>query len=202
VDDPKKRVGKTSVLDEGDTEDLREQVASLQQTVQLLLAQKSNGIDADALEAIMVRVAKISAEAQERAANPSNKQHPHISVFSYPEGDIANPRPALKCPMFWVGYPIDHDTNTAEEIELFNLAEPGEYSFTRLDGSKEKLTVEGQTDASGKLVRLLFTFLTSERRDSLPSMSAILRDAFKVKTPEQLELEKLRAEVEALRASA
>ncbi len=148
----------------------------------------------------MVRVAKISADAQERAANPSNKQHPHISVFSYPEGDIARPRPELKCPMFWVGYPIGHDTNTAEEIELFNIAEPGEYSFTRLDGkTKEKLTIEGQKDANGKLVRLLFTFLTSEQRDSLPSMSAMLREAFKVKTSEQLELDTLRAEVERLR---
>jgi hypothetical protein len=206
VDDPKKRHGKTAVLEEdGEQMDMQEQITSLQATVNALLQQaqqKSSGLDEDKLEAILVRVAKISADAQERAANPSNKQHPHISVFSRPKGDIADPRNELKCEMFWVGYPISKDTTTDEEINLLNEAEPGDYAFTRTDGSQEKLTVLGDRDASGKLRRVMFQFVTNERRDSLPSMASMIREAFKIKTAEQLELEALRAEVERLKTHA
>lgn len=181
-------------------EDLATQVAALQMTVQALLAQKGNGLSEDRLEAILGRVAQMSADAAEKAANPSNKTHPGISVYSRSKGDREDPRDALKCQMFWVGYPIDRDTTTDEEINLFNVAEPGIYTFTRTDGSLERLTVTGDRDAAGHTTRLLFTFLTTERRDSLPSMVSILREVFKVKTPEQLELERLRSEVEALRA--
>ena len=207
VSAPKKRgrPRRVEVLpDQLDGEDLQTQIAGLQQQVQALLAQKTagGGITEEQLERMLNRVAGVTAEAQERAANPSNKTHPGISVYSREKGDRADRRDDLKCPMFWVGYPIDWNTTTDEEINLLNAAEPGEYMFRRTDGSPERLTVVGDKDASGKLTRLLFQFLTSERRDSLPSMVAMLRDAFKVKTPEQLELERLRAEVEALRTHA
>ena len=196
MDDPKKRQTKAI----GEESDLAEQVAELQATVAALLKQKSSGLDEDKLEAILVRVAKISADAQERAANPSNKQHPHISIFSRPAGDIADPRAPLKCEMWWVGYPIDTDTTTDDEINLLNAAVPGDFSFTRTDGSKEKLTVIGDRAAGGEIRRLQFQFITNERRESLPSMSAMLREAFKIKTPEQIELETLRAQVAAMQA--
>jgi len=109
VDDPKRR-NKQIEADEPD--DLALQVAQLQATVEALLKDKtqSGGISEDKLEAILGRVAQMSADAAERAANPSNKTHPGISVYSNPEGERANPRPPLKCQMFWAGYLIDTDT--------------------------------------------------------------------------------------------
>lgn len=189
-------------------EDLQAQIAALKATVDALLEAQtrptaSGGVlTEDRLETILLKVAKISAEAQERAANPSNKTHPGISVYSYAEGDRERPRPAFTCPMYWVGFPVDLDTTTAEEIELFNQARPGVFAFTRTDGRPEKLTVTGDQDAGGALTRLLFEFPVKEDRETLPSMAAILRQAYGIKTPEQIELDALRAEVAKLRVGA
>lgn len=180
-------------------EDLATQVATLQATVQALLTQRaSDRLGDEKLEAILVRVAQISADAQERAANPSNKTHPGMSAYSYPEGDRARPRPPFKCPMFWNGYDLTMDTTTAEEIELLNLAEPGEYDFLRTDKSRDRFAVAGERNPGGSLARLLFTFSTKENRETLPSMVEMLRHGFHVKSPEQLELEALRRKVAEL----
>lgn len=199
IPDPKNYavVKKTAVKDD-DTDDLRDQIATLNAQVQALLASKS-GLDDAKLETILLRVAQVSAEAQERAINPSNKTHPGISVYSYPEGDRAKPR-AFKCPMFWVGYDMELDTTTAEEVELLNRATPGVYRFLRTDGSQETLTITGEQAPDGTWQRLLFDFPVKERRETLPGMAQILRSALGIKTKEQEELDRLRAEVEALRA--
>lgn len=197
VADPKKFRG----ADE--TDDLREQIEELQATVKALATAKvsSGGLDESALEKILLRVAQVSAEAQERAVNPSNRYHPEISAYSYPEGDRVKPR-AFKCPMFWVGYDLQIDTTTAYELELLNQAQPGSYQFTRTDGSTGALTVTADRGPDGSISRLLFDFETKERRESLPSMATMLQQAFGVKTPEQQELDRLRAEVSAMRSSA
>lgn len=199
MDDPKKRA---KALETDEPDDLALQVAALQATVEALLKEKtqSGGISEEKLELILGRVAQMSADAAERAANPSNKSHPGISVYSYPEGDRARPRPDFKCLMFWAGYPMGTDTTTAEEIELLNQAVPGVFTITRTDGSPMQLTVEGTADAAGNLSRLEFVFATKENRETLPSLTGMLRQAYKIKTPEQLELERLRKEVEELRA--
>lgn len=193
----------TEPVDDTAGEDLQTQIAALQATVSALLqAQTPAGMSEDRLEMILARVAQMSADAQERAANPSNKTHPAISVFSNPLGDREHPRPDLKCPMFWIGYPIEKDTTTAEEIQLLNLAEPGLFAFKRIDGrTTETLTITGERDPAGHVSRLLFTFPIAENRDTLPpTMAAMLRQAFKVKTAEEQELDALRAEVTKLRA--
>jgi len=186
-------------LSETDDDELREQIEELQATVRALVASKpAGGLDESTLERILSKVALVSAEAQERAMNPSNKTHPNISVFSYPEGDRARPR-AFKCPMFWAGYDLGLDTTSAVEIELLNLAEPGIYRFRRTDGTQDTLTVDGIRKQDGSYDRLLFTFQTKEGKETLPSMVSMLQQAFKVATPEQAELERMRAELDALR---
>ncbi len=200
--DPK-TYAKKQTDDDGD--ELREQIETLQAQVGALLeAQKGTsggGITEDRLEKMLLRIADVTAAAQERAANPSNKTHPAISVYSYPEGDRERRRPDLKCPMFWCGYPIDWDTTTAEEVELLNQAEVGTFTFKRTDRkTPETLTVTGDRDAKGNLSRLLFTFPVAEQRATLPPMAMMLRDAFGVKSPEEIELDKLRAEVASLKA--
>jgi len=184
-----------------DSDDLRDQIAELQETVKALAAAKvsSGGLDETALERILTRVSQVSAEAQERAVNPSNRYHPEISTYSYPEGDRKRPR-ALKCPMFWVGYDLQTDTTTAYEIELLNQAQPGTFQFLRTDGSTSTMTVTADRGPDGAISRLLFDFETKERRESLPAMTSMLQQAFGIKTPEQQELERMRAELEAMRA--
>jgi hypothetical protein len=195
---------------EGDDQTLQEQLDALKGQLETILeAQGKLGpksgigaVDDERLEKILLRVAQMSADAHERAANPSNKTHPAISVFSRPKGDRDDPRDALKCEMFWVGYPVDTDTTTDEEINLLNVAEPGTFQFTRTDRTTDTLTVIGERAPDGQIAKLLFTFPTRENRESLPSMCAMLKSAFNVKTPEQIELDKLRAEVERLRSAA
>ena len=199
LDDPKKRM---AAADTDEVDDLRDQIDDLKNMVAALAKQQvsSGGITPELLEAMFVRVARVQADAAERAANPSNKTHPGISVYSYPEGDRARPR-ALKCPMFWVGYDIQPDTTTAYEIELLNKAVPGTFAFLCTDGSQEQLTCIGTAAPNGSISKLLFDFPTKENRESLPSMASMLQQAYGIKSPEQVELDRLRAEVEALRSA-
>lgn len=199
IADPKKYAQAKAAEDDDDLT-MAEKFEALQEQVAALIAAKSTPDD-DRLEKILLRVAQMSADAHERAANPSNKTHPGISVFSYPEGDRARPRPELKCEMYWVGYPIDLDTTTAEELELLNLAEPGVYAFIRTDRSRDTLTINGDRTPDGRVAKMMFQFPVTENRETLPSMTDMLRTAFGVKSPEQLELDALRAEVLRLRKS-
>ena len=179
-------------MDENDA--LRDELDDLKAQVNALLQQKtqSGGLSPEALESMLVRVAQISADAQERAANPSNRTHLGKGPYSYPEGDVARPR-KMKCQMFQCGYDMELDTTSAVEIELMNQATPGVYSFTRLDGTQERLTITAEQTPGGEITKLFFDFNARDRRDSLPSWPVILRDALKIKTPEQQELEALRA---------
>lgn len=203
IADPKKYAVKVDRDDDDDAPvTLQDQLEALQAQVAALVAAKVPTSDDDRLEKILLRVAQMSADAHERAANPSNKTHPAMSVFSRPKGDRDDPRDPLKCEMFWVGYPLDLDTATDAEIGLLNQSEPGVYRFVRTDTTTDTLTITGDRTPDGKIAKLLFTFPVNERRETLPSMTDMLRTSFGIKSPEQIELEVLRADVARLKASA
>lgn len=101
------------------------------------------------------------AKANKRAMRPENERHPGISVFSYPEGDVARPRPQFKCEMFWLNDKLDYDVTTALEIELMNQLVPGEYRCQRPDGSQFKVDVKAEIDPlTLKMGRLTVWFET------------------------------------------
>lgn len=62
---------------------------------------------------------------------PENKTHSGLSVY-WPDPSI--PKPTLKCLMYWLGYDIQADTHTPEEIVALNTLEPGEFRVTKADG--------------------------------------------------------------------
>jgi hypothetical protein len=194
------------LVDDSDDDSLQAQIAALQEQVAALIRSQTSGggLSESTLERVLSKVAETTAQAQERAANPSNKTHPGISVYSYPEGDRARPR-ELHCPMTWAGFDLGTDTTTAEEIELLNLATPGVYKFARTDHTPSHpslgiLTVTGERDAGDALMKLAFTFPVEEQRDTLPGIAAMLRSAFRVPTPQERELAEMKAQLEALKA--
>lgn len=188
-----------------ETPDLQTQVNAMMAELTMLRSAvkqsaNANGLDGNQLEQMFVRVAKISADAQERAANPSNKNFPYISVFSYPEGDRIKER-KLICPMVWAGEDVTPDTTTAEEIELLNQVQPGTFAFTRTDGRTETLFVTADRGPAQEIQKLRFSF-SKENRDTLPSMVGMLRAALKLKTPEQIELDALRAQLATMQGKS
>lgn len=208
IADPKTYAAKKA---DGDTEleQLRAQLAQLSaQVTSLTSAQvQSGGITAAQLKEVMSELVKVQADAQLQAMREiaerdqrDDLNFPRVSVYSYPEGDKARPRPVFKCPVFWNGFDLDWDTTTAAELELINRLEPGDYTFRRIDGrTLEKVAIVGERNASGQLSKLSVDFPTKEHRDTLPSMLSMLMDIVGVKTPEQQEIERLRAELEQLR---
>jgi hypothetical protein len=54
-----------------------------------------NQLTPDMLREIVSTVGVQSAQVMHKAVRPENEIHPHISAFSYPEGDIARPKPKL-----------------------------------------------------------------------------------------------------------
>lgn len=55
-----------------------------------------------------------------KTMKPENETHPGISAFSYPEGDVARPKPTLTRRTFVVGARMSEESLTPTEIELFN----------------------------------------------------------------------------------
>lgn len=77
-------------------------------------------ISPEILREIMVESQKAAAAATQKAMKPENAEHPHISAFSYPEGDIARPKPKLERETFFCGIREDEDRLTPGEILAFN----------------------------------------------------------------------------------
>jgi hypothetical protein len=72
------------------------------------------------LKEIMMESQKAAAEATHKAMRPENAVHPHISVYSYPEGDIERPKPKLTRDTFFCGIREEEDRLTPSEILAFN----------------------------------------------------------------------------------
>lgn len=149
-------------------------------------------------EATMRKRAEIEAEAHARLQKRENDPAPGVSAFN-PKGDLANPRPELKCKMFWIGFPIDPRGLTHDELSLLNRIETvGQFSFTRTDGSLEALTIGGVKNANGQWDKITVDFdAKGDKRHNLPPMVTILREVLGVEDEITAKLKRL-AELEAL----
>ncbi len=179
-----------------DRDDTPSATLSLADLIDALRALK--GSDDETLQ----KRAQYEAEAHARLTHRENEHHPGKSVYSYPEGDVARPKPALKCKMYQCGYDLSPDTITPEEIDLLNQLTIGVFTFKRTDGTTEKLTVTGELDPQGQPARLLINYpCKGELRHNLPPLTDMLRHALGLQSVEQTALAALRAELEALKAT-
>ena len=142
--------------------------------------------------------AEYEAEAHRRLTKRENEFSPGVSVFN-PKGERDHPKPELRCKMFWLGYPLQKDQLTPEEVDLLNrVNETGKFPFTRSDGSQDACTITGETDTSGKWTKLEFSFrCKGDYKNNLPPMTSMLREILGLGTVEE-ELRKRIAELEAI----
>lgn len=121
------------------------------------------------------------AQANHKLNNPGNRTHPGISVFSRPKGERDDPKGEFVArKVLWSGTEEEVTTNTAEELDLVNAAAsfPGDYKFTRGDGSRDKISVVVTRNDNGDKIELLeFRFVSrGVLRHNLPSKVAMLRE--------------------------
>lgn len=123
---------------------------------------------------------ELQAKAFEKAQNPSLKVTTQVSHFN-PRGEKDFPMPPLKCEIHapWKIHPAYHGLDR-EEVELFNLLQPGEYVATGTDDAPIKIRVIARTnDATGAIERLDIKceqFTAEHKGQRLPAMRAILRE--------------------------
>src|SRR3990167_2817922 len=135
---------------------------------------------------------------------PENKQAPGISVFSYPEGELAHPKEPLKCKMFWVGYELTTDTLTPTEVQLLNKLQPGEFKVTKSDGTLIPFKVTATHNDRFQLDTLATWFpCRNEQRHNHGSMVSYLQQALGEHIPTAaellVELERLKKELASAR---
>lgn len=128
------------------------------------------------------------AQAFAKINDPSNKMAPLISACN-PRGEKDYPMPQLKWEVWapWRSRPVDHGLDR-EEVELFNLLEPGEYLVELVDGTLQKVAVVAMRHSiSGDITRLTLSgalndegkptpLFTQENKGQFPAMRAMLRD--------------------------
>jgi hypothetical protein len=133
-----------------------------------------------------------TAKAMQKAMKPENDTHPGISDFSYPEGDVARPRPMPPFEFWMNGYPCTKfpETQHWRELELMCEVRPGNYTVMRKDFSTMKVDVVGSVDAGGNLTRVDVNFpITREERGHVPPMTVLLYQLVKNDNPSRRFLE-------------
>ena len=134
----------------------------------------------------------------EKARPKENPNFPGISALN-PLGERDNPRPELKCKMFWVGFKLTKEGLTKLEIDLLNRLQPGEYRVTKANGRTIPFRVEAKEALNGKLEKMAIHFpckSQEDRGDHMPMVS-YLREALGEAVPNA---DILMAQVLALKA--
>jgi hypothetical protein len=140
-------------------------------------AQTQQPLDKAALKEILTETAQLSASSMQKAMKPENDTHPGISALSYPEGDVARPRPTLPFECFYNRYPVHKfpETQHWRELELLAEVKPGKYTVIRRDNTPMPVEVLGTKDANGNLTKIEIEFAVSREEKALvPPMAVLL----------------------------
>ena len=169
-----------------------------------LLNEMKTASPADAERAAIEAERLLLEQERLKREMPENRQSPGISVFSTPKGDLVDPKPELKCKMFWVGYPLITETLTPLEVDLLNRLEPGEFRVTKSDGAQIPFRVAAKRNDRFALEELAITFpCKGEHKHNHGSMVSYMQQALGDYIPSQAELmaelQRLKAELAAAR---
>lgn len=162
--------------------------------------EKDTTADEPSLAAVLDKLAQIAARNQDvqkaqlkQTAPRSNAAGPKISVFN-PRGEKDFAMPRLKCELYapFQLTPSLQESSPSldrEEVELFNLLEPGEYKVTLADESEIPVCVIGTRNTlSGKLEKLgllgpkdvdtgnYTALFTSSNKQTFPPFKKMLRE--------------------------
>lgn len=126
-----------------------------------------------ALKDILTETGKISAEAAQKARWPENASHPHISVYSYPEGDIVHPKPKLVRDTFFCGVREEEDRLTPGEIDAYNAID----TPREIRGGAWRAVIKKSKAVGGKeTLEIYVPKDTVDQRMMLPSLHLILHE--------------------------
>ena len=81
---------------------------------------QQSGLSEAQLEKILTSVGANTAEAMRASLKPENTDHPHVSAYSYPEGDKARPKPDLRVKTFFCGMEEQKERLTPSEVLAYN----------------------------------------------------------------------------------
>lgn len=166
------------------------------QTLKDLRAQAAGGGNiGEALEKITDTLAGVANRTR-----PENPEHTGISAYSNPGGDYKEPKKALQCEIFWIGYPLTVETLTPLEIDVLNALKPGNYRVTKGNGNMIPFTVTGKTNDAGKIIELWVAFpCKGDQSTDHRSMVDYCREAMGEAVPSisdlMAELEKVKKEL-------
>lgn len=124
------------------------------------------GLSSDDLKAILAEV----ATGQRKAMKPENDQHPGISVFSHPEGEILRPKERLKREVHFNGSRQGEDELTPVEIDLYNR-----FDKTRTSRGGN-WRAEVKRDGANEALFVTTGPFTRDALMSLPPLTAVLRE--------------------------
>lgn len=130
----------------------------LMMLLEALVAQKQQAqpFDMVALKEVLAQTSQQTAQAMQKAMKPENTEHPGISAFSYPEGDLARQKVLPPYEIWYFNYPVHMfpETEHWRELELIGQVQPGVYSILLKDQSMMQIDVKGTRDGNGKLRKL------------------------------------------------
>lgn len=126
-----------------------------------------------AMKEILESSGKVTAEMARKAKWPENAEHPHISVYSYPEGDLARPKPKLARTTYFCGAEEQEDRLTPAEIDAYNLlAQPYECR----GGSWRAVIKKPSAVGARETLEVYVPINTTDQRMVLPSLLLILSE--------------------------
>lgn len=136
---------------------------------------------------------------QRKAMRPENDRHPEISVFSYPEGNLAHPKPPLSRTVFFNGTREREDALSALEVELYNRFDTDR---TAREGMWRARIVR---NGSEEELHIVTEPKTLDGRQSLPPLTQLLRelrDGAEAANPDLLaaQVERMKAQIAELMA--
>ena len=183
------------------------------ETAATVAATAAAGLSADQITALVTAIIagqsaqnaegiKALIAEQGRTQRKSNAEHPGISAFSYPEGDVARPKPKLNMDTFFCGVRIRENELTPAEIDLYNMlmvsktSRNGKWScdVQQVGNKKRRLinvpvkTLDNRSDLPSSLSLILMEFAT-EGADAINPVDLVA------------EVLKLREQVAALAAA-